>query len=112
MATRLFLHCAACSHIQDATSSCLFEHCVWDTAFESNSGKPKWKAPVRSGRCDSSARCWSLDHDAARGIMITAWKQPFRTLSKRANADRTLGERSKTELENFDWMETMCWYSL
>ena len=27
--------------------------------------------------------------------MITAWKQPFRTLSKRANADRTLGGEAK-----------------
>ena len=27
--------------------------------------------------------------------MITAWKQPSRTLSKRANADRTLGGEAK-----------------
>ena len=99
MATRLFLHCAACSQIQDVTSSCRFEHCVLDTASASNSGKPKGKARVRSGRCDSSARCRSLDHDAAGGIMITAWKQPFLTLSKRANADRTLGGEAKLKCE-------------
>ena len=36
--------------------------------------------------------------------MITAWKQPFRTLSKRANADRTLGGEAKLK-----WTTSIKW---